>query len=153
MRSYCELLGFQVRYKRPENGFVYLCLGTAQIILEEEHSDAWTVGSLDRPLERGVSFQIKVDATAPIHDRFRLASIALFHDPNEVWDRQDEIEHEQIEMLIQDPDGYLLRLTELLGMRPARAYDGTANVRQRWFDPISGLAAPPPRRSSSFDAG
>ena len=118
MRFYCDLLGFQVLYERPENGFVYLCLGTAQIMLEEEHSDAWTVGSLDRPLGRGINFQIEVDAIQPIHDRLRLASIVLFREPNEVWYRQDEVEHGQIEMLVQDPDGYLLRLTELLGTRP-----------------------------------
>jgi catechol 2,3-dioxygenase-like lactoylglutathione lyase family enzyme len=117
-RFYCDLLGFEVRYERPENGFVYLCLGAAQIMLEEEHAGAWTVGSLDRPLGRGINFQIEVDALQPIHQRLLSSSVALFREPSEVWYRQDEIEHGQIEMLVQDPDGYLLRLTELLGPRP-----------------------------------
>lgn len=117
-RFYCDLLGFSVRYERPEDGFAYLCLGNAQLMLEQRHADGWAVGLLKRPFGRGINFQIEVDATDPICTRLRSASVALFCEPKEVWYRQDDVEHGQIEMLVQDPDGYLLRFVELLGTRP-----------------------------------
>lgn len=120
-RFYCDLLGFSVRYERLEDGFAYLCLGGAQLMLEQEHTNGWTVGPLERPFGRGINFQIEVDATEPLCGRLRTASVALFREPKEVWYRQDDVEHGQIEMLLQDPDGYLLRFVELLGTRPAAA--------------------------------
>lgn len=117
-RFYCDLLGFSVRYERPEDGFAYLCLGDAQIMLEQEHAEGWAVGPLERPFGRGINFQIEVETIDPICTRLRSASVALFRDPKEVWYRQDDVEHGQIEMLVQDPDGYLLRFVELLGTRP-----------------------------------
>jgi hypothetical protein len=64
--------------------------------------------------------QIEVDAIDTICTRLYSASISLFREPEEVWYRQDDVEHGQIKMLVQDPDGYLLRFVELLGTRSAQ---------------------------------
>lgn len=116
-RFYCDLLGFSVLYERPEDDFAYLGLGPAQIMLEQEQAGGWTVGPLDRPFGRGLNLQIEVETLGPICDRLRSASIALYREPKEVWYRQDDVDHGQIEMLVQDPDGFLLRFVEVLGLR------------------------------------
>ncbi|HGI5213010.1 TPA: hypothetical protein ACJTPC_001019 [Providencia alcalifaciens] len=41
-------------------------------------------------------------------------------EPQEVWYQADDIEHGQIQFLVQDPDGYLLRLVKIIGERDVR---------------------------------
>ncbi|PFH28212.1 bleomycin resistance protein [Burkholderia sp. JKS000303] len=115
---YRDVLGFRIRFERPEDGFAYLEIGRAQLMLEQYSRDAWLIGLLERPFGRGINLQIEVDSLDPILDRIRNAGVALFVEPRTSWYRQDDIEHGQIEMLVQDPDGYLLRLVEILPERP-----------------------------------
>ncbi|WP_333994966.1 VOC family protein [Burkholderia orbicola] len=120
VRFYRDVLGFRIRFERPEDGFAYLELGGAQLMLEQQSSESWLTGAMEPPFGRGINLQIEVDAIGPIHDRIVAAGVALFADPRTSWYRQDDIEHGQIEMLVQDPDGYLLRLVEILPERPVQ---------------------------------
>lgn len=117
---WCGLIGFRVRFDRPEHGFAYLERDGAEVMLEQHDTAArtWETGKLDRPLGRGINFQIDVDAVAPILTRLRDAGVALFLAPEEKWYRAGTVEHGQRQFLVQDPDGYLLRLAEYLGERP-----------------------------------
>ncbi len=122
---WCGLIGFKVLYDRPEHGFAYLALAHADCIpaevMLEQHDTAdrsWVTGALDRPLGRGINFQIEVDAIAPILARLEAAAWKLFLAPEEKWYRDGAQEHGQRQFLVQDPDGYLLRLAETLGTRP-----------------------------------
>ncbi|MGU3777915.1 bleomycin resistance protein [Burkholderia metallica] len=118
IRFYRDVLGFRVRFERPEDGFAYLEIGPAQLMLEQHRSESWLTGPLEPPFGRGINLQIEVDSLEPIHARIRAAGVAMFVEPCTSWYRQDDIEHGQIEMLVQDPDGYLLRLVEILPERP-----------------------------------
>ena len=118
IRFYRDVLGFRIRFERPEAGFAYLEIGPAQLMLEQHRPESWLTGPLELPFGRGINLQIEVDALEPIHARIRAAGVALFVEPRTSWYRQDDIEHGQIEMLVQDPDGYLLRLVEILPERP-----------------------------------
>lgn len=118
-KFYCDMIGFSVKFERPEEKFVYLELGGAQIMLEQQHEHSWVTGPLVRPLGRGINLQIEVQALGDIADRLRLAEIGLYEGPTESWYRENQIEHGQIEMLVQDPDGYLLRFVQILGTRGA----------------------------------
>ncbi|MBL3963203.1 MULTISPECIES: bleomycin resistance protein [Burkholderia] len=120
VRFYRDVLGFRIRFERPEDGFAYLELGGAQLMLEQQSPESWLTGAMEPPFGRGINLQIEVDAIGPIHDRIVAAGVALFTDPRTSWYRQDDIEHGQIEMLVQDPDGYLLRLVEILPERPVQ---------------------------------
>jgi catechol 2,3-dioxygenase-like lactoylglutathione lyase family enzyme len=121
LRFWCGLVGFRIRYDRPEHGFAYLECRGAEVMLEQHDTAArtWETGPLDRPLGRGINFQIDVDELAPILARLHAAGWALFLAPEEKWYRAGAIEHGQRQFLVQDPDGYLLRLAESLGERPA----------------------------------
>jgi len=70
-----EQLGFSLAYQRVEDGFAYLDLEGAQIMLEQYDPDAgqWLTAPLDQPFGRGINLQIDVPGVTPILQR--LASI------------------------------------------------------------------------------
>lgn len=115
---YCDLCGFAVRFARPEDGFLYLELGGAQIMLEEMGEEAWVTGPMQAPFGRGINLQIEVEAVAPIDTRLAAAGVVPFRALHEAWYRDGAVEHGQAQLLVQDPDGYLLRFVEVLGERP-----------------------------------
>ncbi len=121
LRFWRDLIGFSVAYDRPEAGFAYLDLAGAQVMLEQRSTadDQWVTGPLEAPLGRGVNFQIEVPALQSILDRLAAAGWPLFMEPEEAWYRVGEIENGQRQFLVMDPDGYLLRLAEDIGERPA----------------------------------
>jgi catechol 2,3-dioxygenase-like lactoylglutathione lyase family enzyme len=121
LRFWRDLIGFSVAYDRPEAGFAYLDLAGAQVMLEQRSTadDQWVTGPLEAPQGRGINFQIEVPALQPILDRLAAAGWPLFMAPEEAWYRAGEVEHGQRQFLVTDPDGYLLRLAEGIGERPA----------------------------------
>ncbi|WP_142781085.1 VOC family protein [Agrobacterium sp. T29] len=120
-RFYCDVIGFSVRFERPEDAFVYLELGNAHLMLEQVHADSWVAEGLDPPFGRGMNLQIEVAALAPIIDRIRATGLGFYREPAEAWYRDGDVEYGQTELLVQDPDGYLLRLVEVLGERSSAA--------------------------------
>ncbi|MDR3505138.1 MAG: VOC family protein [Acidocella sp.] len=121
LRFWRDLIGFSVAYDRPEAGFAYLDLDGAQVMLEQRSTadDQWVTGPLEAPLGRGINFQIEVPALQPVLDRLASAGWPLFMAPEEAWYRAGEVEMGQRQFLVMDPDGYLLRLAEDIGERPA----------------------------------
>lgn len=110
--------GFSVRFRRPEDGFAYVELGKAQMMLEEVSEDSWTVGPLEPPFGRGLNFQIEVDDAASLHDRLLASGFSMFRPLTTEWYRVGNLENGQTQFLVQDPDGYLLRFVQHLGERP-----------------------------------
>ena len=118
---YCAL-GFHVRYRRADPAFAYLELGLAQIMLEECHENAWITADLHRPFGRGVNFQIEVSDAQATAAQATGQGILLFRPVVESWYAVGSNQEEgQIEFLVQDPDGYLLRFTQPLGGRTTDA--------------------------------
>jgi catechol 2,3-dioxygenase-like lactoylglutathione lyase family enzyme len=115
-----SLIGFRVAYERPEVGFAYLDLDGAQIMLEQYDplELQWVTGALEAPLGRGINLQITVDIVEPILQRLATAQWPLFRTCEDAWYRADAVEVGQRQFLVQDPDGYLVRLVESLGERP-----------------------------------
>jgi catechol 2,3-dioxygenase-like lactoylglutathione lyase family enzyme len=116
LRFWCGLLGFTVAYDRTAARFAYLVRGDAQIMLCQ-HNGRWSTGALEQPFGRGVNFQIMVDRLDPILTALGAARWPLFDGPSEAWYRIGPVEGGQRECLVQDPDGYLVRLAENLGQR------------------------------------
>ncbi len=113
---YAEILGFKVEYSRPEEKFYFLSIDGAQLMVEEVNNHWWT-GELERPFGRGLNFQIEVGDVSAIIGRLEEAGIALFRPLKESWYRGDGVEFGQLEFLVQDPDGYLLRFIQDIGER------------------------------------
>ncbi|SDN98062.1 Catechol 2,3-dioxygenase [Methylobacterium phyllostachyos] len=117
LRFWCDLLGFKIAYDRPAARFAYLTRGGAHMMLCERNG-RWATGALERPYGRGINFQIMVDRLDPILAALAAVQWPLFEAPREAWYRTGPVEGGQREFLVQDPDGYLVRLAENLGVRP-----------------------------------
>lgn len=116
---YRDLLGFEMAYERPQEGFAYLTLGTAHLMIDQINlGRTWRTGDFAYPLGRGVNFQIQVHDLAPAITRLKGAEWALFMEPETQWYRVTPQEEAGVrQLLVQDPDGYLLRLQMPLGRR------------------------------------
>ncbi|TXN03580.1 bleomycin resistance protein [Methylobacterium sp.] len=113
-----DLLGFAIAYDRPAARFAYLTRGSVQIMLYQING-SWETAELEYPFGRGINFQTKIEPLDPVLAALAAVSWPLFEGPREAWYRVGEAEHGQRECLVQDPDGYLVRLVESLGIRAA----------------------------------
>jgi len=116
LQFYTGVIGFKVEYSRPEEKFYFLSIDGAQLMVEEINNHWWT-GELERPFGRGLNFQIEVGDVSVIIGRLEEAGIALFRPLKESWYRGEGVEFGQLEFLVQDPDGYLLRFIQDIGER------------------------------------
>lgn len=117
---WCGLCGFTIKYQREQEGFAYIALGAAHVMLEQAGLGRnWIAGQLERPDGRGINFQVSVSALAPIIDALRAADHALFMEPETKWYRVDDGNDAGVEQfVVADPDGYLIRFQASLGRRP-----------------------------------
>ena len=110
---YLDILGFKLEYERIEDKFAFISLGHAQIMIEEINGH-WNTGELEYPLGRGVNFQITVKDIDTLYQRLKSNNIKFFRDiiiSN--YKVNDSIINEK-EILVQDPNGYLLRFSEVI---------------------------------------
>lgn len=109
---YIDILGFNLEYERITDKFAFLSYGKAQIMIEEVNG-YWNTGNLRYPFGRGVNFQIATDDVYKIANNLKRNNINLFRD---VMESRYECGYEVIlekEILVQDPDGYLLRFSQI----------------------------------------
>lgn len=83
----------------------------------EQHNGNWQTGPLERPLGRDINFQMFVDSVGPLLDALKRADWPLFKACHDAWYRIAGEERGSRQFLVQDPDGYLLRFAQDLGMR------------------------------------
>ncbi|MCG8592368.1 MAG: VOC family protein [Proteobacteria bacterium] len=129
---YVECLGFEIEYARPEERFAALRLGRAHLMLEEAASlgratpeefaaGQWRTAPLERPFGRGVNFEIEVLDVTAIDARLRATGcprlLELHEKPYRVGDRLRVVR----QLLVADPDGYLMRLSQ---PEPSASNDG-----------------------------
>ncbi|MBQ2909998.1 MAG: VOC family protein [Bacilli bacterium] len=110
-RDFYLQLGFEIKYERENNKFIFIELNGSQIMLQENNNN-WNTGDLEFPYGRGVNFSIEVKDVSALYDYLMKRKYPLFSElmMNEyVVGGEKYIEKE---FLIQDPDGYLLRFTQ-----------------------------------------
>ncbi len=117
LRFYTNVLGFHIRYDRPEQGFYYLERQGAEIMIEQMDEDSWIAGQAVPPLGRGMHFQIGTTDLAALYETCKAASAVIFRDWEEAWYRAGDHYVGQVQFIVQDPDGYLLRFEQGLGKR------------------------------------
>ncbi len=111
---YRDILGFEVVYSRAEDRFVYIRREGADLMLEEPRSDGRTflAGRLMKPYGVGMHLQIGVSDAASLHADCVAAGLEIHLPLEERWYRRDDDEAGQLQFLIADPDGYLLRFAQ-----------------------------------------
>jgi catechol 2,3-dioxygenase-like lactoylglutathione lyase family enzyme len=121
LHFWTTLVGFGIAYERPEEGFAYLDLNGAQIMLEQQNSveQQWLSDELIPPFGRGINLQIEVACVETVINRLQTDQWPIFMGREDVWYRAGDKEVGQRQFLAQDPDGYLVRLVENLGERRA----------------------------------
>jgi catechol 2,3-dioxygenase-like lactoylglutathione lyase family enzyme len=114
---YTKILGFQIDYQRPEQHFAFLSYQGGQVMLEQV-ATVWKTGKQDHPFGRGLNLQILVDHLEGLLSSLRTHHYPLLMEPEERWYRKNRLLVGQRQFLVQDPDGYLLRFAQPLGMKP-----------------------------------
>lgn len=121
-RFYCDILGFTCAYERPEEGFCYLTLGAAELMLDQigtgrTFGDGHLPGGY--PFGKGLNIQVEVPSITPLLMALDAAEIGLYLPPEERWYRREDASVGHRQFIVADPDGYLLRFFEDLGTQPA----------------------------------
>lgn len=114
--EFYKTIGFKIEYERKENKFVFLSLEEIQFMIQEiTGDDKWEVAPLVYPFGNGINFQLEVEDATAIYDKLKNNNYKIIFDMEENWYRQDNKLLGNKEFLVQDPDGYLLRISEDLG--------------------------------------
>ena len=120
LEFWCDLLGFEVAFRRPAEKFVYLeRRDGAQVMLCQRHG-RFETGPLERPLGQGVMLQVYVESIDPMLAALEARAWPIYLGPREIWRRTGDRESGQHEVFVQDPDGYLVMLAHRLGERAVR---------------------------------
>ena len=104
------LLGFNVKYERKENKFVFLEYENNQIMIEEVNNN-WSVGKLSYPFGNGINLSMEVSDIDALYQKVKKLDIPIFRKLKVSEYKVDDEVYQDKEFLIQDPDGYLLRFT------------------------------------------
>ena len=104
-------LGFKIEYERPEEKFVFMSFQDSQFMFEQIHDDGWNIGELIYPLGRGINFSIAVDDIEGLYKLVKTLNLEIYRELTKSIYQVNGTEETQIEFLIQDPNGYLLRFT------------------------------------------
>ncbi|MDQ2852456.1 MAG: VOC family protein [Actinomycetota bacterium] len=113
-------LGFTIDYQRPDERFVCLTRRDAVLMLEQPHTHdrLYPRAELTQPYGRGINLSIDVDDLETVRAALARAGHTLFLPVEERWyDRASDTVGVR-QFAVQDPDGYLLRLTQNIGTRP-----------------------------------
>lgn len=70
---------------------------------------------LDKPFGRGINFQIEAESVQNIIDSLEKNKYPLKRGIKDSWYKGNNTSYGCREILVQDPDGYLLRFSENLG--------------------------------------
>jgi catechol 2,3-dioxygenase-like lactoylglutathione lyase family enzyme len=129
---YVDLLAFRVVFRRPEERFAYLVHDDAELMLQEASGPGrrFRTAPLEAPFGRGISFQLAVDDVDAVLERFRIAGRELVvgieerwycvdvESPGGRWVSAGPTEAGNRQFVVADPDGYLWRPYQDLGLRP-----------------------------------
>ncbi len=115
---YTKILGFKVEYQRENPLFAFLSYRESQLMIQEidpNEDKAFITGSYEYPLGRGINFQIEVDDVQKLADSLVQHNYPLRRNMKDSWYQVGNVLIGCRQILVQDPDGYLLRFSQDLG--------------------------------------
>jgi len=116
LEFYTKILGFKIEYQREESKFAFLSIQGSQIMIQENNEN-WNIGKLEYPFGRGVNLSIDVDDVDGIAKKLKDHKYPIKMMPKENWYRKGDILLGCKEILVLDPDGYLLRFSQRIGAK------------------------------------
>lgn len=115
LRCWRDALGFSVLYDRPEAGFAMLRREGAWIMLDQITGQDWVAAPLERPFGRGLNLEFTVADVDALHAQVLAHGVPVYLDLHEKHYRIGPGRVHVRQFIIQDPDGYLLRFSRMLG--------------------------------------
>ena len=110
-KKFYKELGFKIEYERQKEKFIFMSFQDSQFMFEQIHDDGWNTGELSYPLGRGINFSIAVEDVEELYKLVKTLNFEIYKELTRNKYRVNGKEETQIEFLIQDPNGYLLRFT------------------------------------------
>jgi hypothetical protein len=89
------------------------------MLQQEDNDKDWLTAKPDYPYGRGINFQIDTDNIQKLIDALKENNYRLKRGIKDSWYRQGNLLHGCREILVMDPDGYLLRFSQDIGTKPA----------------------------------
>ena len=117
LHFYVEILGFELEYKRDNPKFGFLSYQGSQLMIQELVSGEKEKSKLEYPFGRGINFQIETNNVQKIIDSLKKNNYLLKRGIKDSWYRENNILHGCLEILVMDPDGYLLRFSQSIGIK------------------------------------
>ena len=110
-KNFYKELGFKIEYERQKEKFIFMSFQDSQFMFEQIHDEGWNTGELIYPLGRGINFSIAVDDIENLYTLVKSKRLEIYKKLTKSVYLVNGIEEIQMEFLIQDPNGYLLRFT------------------------------------------
>ncbi|MDD3029896.1 MAG: VOC family protein [Alphaproteobacteria bacterium] len=117
LHFYRTVLGFKVLYRRKAEGFAMLERQGAQLMLDRNRPGNWVSARLRQPYGRGLNLQIKTRSVRRLYASLQKKKAKIFLPLEDAWYRADKVFLGCRQFIVSDPDGYLLRFYEDLGVR------------------------------------
>ncbi len=111
-KFYVEVLGFTIKYERPEEQFAYFTLDGVDIMSEGLNWSGrrWLTGSMEKPFGRGINFEWQVNDIDAMYSRIKaLAPSSIYLEMETAKYQCADILAVQRQFIVQDPNGYLFR--------------------------------------------
>ncbi len=116
---YVNILGFKLEYQRDNPKFAFLSYQKSQIMFQELIAGEKEEEQLEFPFGKGINFQIETDDIQKLINSLKKNDYPLKRGIKESWYRENDTLHGCREILVMDPDGYLLRFSQDIGTKIA----------------------------------
>lgn len=117
---YTDILGFEILYTRVDEGFAYLTREGVELMIDMiGKTRTWLAGPLEHPYGRGVNLQIETSDVEKLYSDVQKAGAEIFCPLEIKWYRNGSTEKGNKQFIVLDPDGYMLRFFENMGVRDA----------------------------------
>lgn len=115
LNFYVNTIGFKIEYQRQKPNFAFLSYNSSQIMIQELAPGEKEIEKLEYPFGRGINFQIDTQNVQNIIDSLDKNNYPLKRGIKDSWYQAGDKSYGCREILVQDPDGYLLRFSEAIG--------------------------------------
>ena len=109
---YCDLIGFQILYDRPEHKFAMLDLNGARLMIEEverPYTTTFATGNEPPEYARIMNLEIQIPDIYAVYDRVLAAGLPLLVDMKERSFRVGAGSVKVKQFAVADPDGFVIR--------------------------------------------
>ena len=111
-REFYLLLGFKIMYERKEDNFIFIEREESQLMLQQGGAE-WRLAELSYPYGNGINFQIEIKGVKNLYEKLS-GKVKMFKELFTDTYNCDGVSYTELQFIVADPDGYLLRFSEVI---------------------------------------